>query len=125
MFNIFQIILKELRLLCKIYENFEKILRTLPRQWKPQVTTPRNSESLWYEVRETCWNLKVHELELQKGGLMKKERNIALKAQKQIKRTPTKTFSAEESLEESYLLEVDTLDPPQEMTRRIIERKDQ
>lgn len=45
--------------------------------------------------------LKVHEWELQQDRVLKKEKNIALKAQKPVKRTPTKAFSVEESFEES------------------------
>lgn len=49
MFSIFQTILNELKSLGKSYDNFDnidKILRRLPRQWIPQVTTLRRSKNL-------------------------------------------------------------------------------
>ncbi|XP_017434576.1 uncharacterized protein LOC108341401 [Vigna angularis] len=49
MFSWFQTILNELRSLCKIYDNFDnidKILLNLHRQWRPQVTALRTSKNL-------------------------------------------------------------------------------
>lgn len=44
--------------------------------------------------------LKVHEQELQRDGIIKKEKNVALKAHKPTRRTSTKALNEEESSKE-------------------------
>lgn len=44
--------------------------------------------------------LKVHEQELQRDGIIKKEKNVALKALKPTRRTSTKALNEEESSKE-------------------------
>jgi len=69
MFKLFQTILNELRPLGRTYDNYDhinKILRSLSRKWRSQVTSPRalmNLDSV--SLKELVGTLKVHEQELQ------------------------------------------------------------
>jgi len=69
MFRKFQTILNELRPLGRNYDNYDhidKILRSLSRKWRPQVTSLgalNNLDSMFLE--ELVGTLKVHEQELQ------------------------------------------------------------
>uniref|UniRef100_A0A151UEF7 UBN2 domain-containing protein n=1 Tax=Cajanus cajan TaxID=3821 RepID=A0A151UEF7_CAJCA len=69
MFERFQTIVNELSFLGRTYDNFDhidKLLRCLPRKWRPQVTTLRASKNLEKLLLEELMGLfKVHELELQ------------------------------------------------------------
>ncbi|XP_020208876.1 uncharacterized protein LOC109793815 [Cajanus cajan] len=69
MFERFQTIVNELSFLGRTYDNFdhiEKLLRSLPRKWRPQVTALRASKNLEkLSLEELIGLLKVHELELQ------------------------------------------------------------
>nr|KYP35598.1 hypothetical protein KK1_043361 [Cajanus cajan] len=86
MFGRFQTIVNELSFLGRTYDNFDhidKLLRSLPRKWRPRVTTLRaskNLEKLYLE--ELIGLLKVHELELQQDDAGRKQKSIALNVQK-------------------------------------------
>ncbi|XP_020203708.1 uncharacterized protein LOC109789215 [Cajanus cajan] len=68
MFGRFQTIVNERAFLSRTYDpfdNIDKLLRSLPRKWRPQVTALRaskNREKL--SLEELIGLLKVHELEL-------------------------------------------------------------
>ncbi|XP_020209697.1 uncharacterized protein LOC109794666 [Cajanus cajan] len=68
MFGRFQTIVNELSFLGKTYnfDHIDKLLRSLPRKWRPQVTTLRASKDLEkLSLEELVGLLKVHEMELQ------------------------------------------------------------
>ncbi|KAL2330648.1 hypothetical protein Fmac_018229 [Flemingia macrophylla] len=76
MFDRFQTIVNELSFLGRTYDNFhhiDKILRSLPRKWRPQVTALRASKDLQkLSLEEFIGLLKVHELELQQDEVGRK-----------------------------------------------------
>uniref|UniRef100_A0A151UF84 Retrovirus-related Pol polyprotein from transposon TNT 1-94 n=1 Tax=Cajanus cajan TaxID=3821 RepID=A0A151UF84_CAJCA len=106
MFRRFQTIVNELSFLGRTYENFDhidKLLRSLPRKWRPQVTALRASKNLKnLSLEEIIGLLKVHELELQQDDAGRKLKSIALSVQK-TKSTPlsSNSLKAEETLDES------------------------
>uniref|UniRef100_A0A151UIK3 UBN2 domain-containing protein n=2 Tax=Cajanus cajan TaxID=3821 RepID=A0A151UIK3_CAJCA len=69
MFGRFQTIINELSFLGRTYHKFdhiEKLLRSLSRKWRPQVTALRASKDLEkLSLEELVGLLKVHEMELQ------------------------------------------------------------
>jgi len=94
MFRHFQTILNELRSLGRTYDNYDhinKILRSLSRKWRPQVTTLKalkNLDSMFLE--ELVGTLKVHEQELQQDEGIKREKSLSLSSQKNKKASPSK-----------------------------------
>ncbi|KAL2327520.1 hypothetical protein Fmac_020947 [Flemingia macrophylla] len=78
MFGRFQTIVNELSFLGRTYDNFDhidKILRSLPRKWRPQVTALRASKDLQkLSLEELIGLLKVHELELQQDEVGRKQK---------------------------------------------------
>ncbi|XP_020234254.1 uncharacterized protein LOC109815488 [Cajanus cajan] len=76
MFGRFQTILNKLSFLGRTHDNFDhidKLLRSLPRKWRPQVTTLRASKNLEkLSLEELIGLLKVHELELQQDDAGRK-----------------------------------------------------
>ncbi|KAL2330586.1 hypothetical protein Fmac_018167 [Flemingia macrophylla] len=80
MFGKFQTIINELSFLGGTYDNFDhidKILRSLPRKWRPQVTTLRASKNLQkLSLEELIGHLKVHEPELQQDDVGRKQKSM-------------------------------------------------
>nr|KYP55792.1 hypothetical protein KK1_002017 [Cajanus cajan] len=76
MFGRFQTIVNELSFLGRTYDNFDhidKLLRSLPRKWRPQVTALRASKNLEkLSLEELIGLLKVHELKLQQDDARRK-----------------------------------------------------
>uniref|UniRef100_A0A151UHV3 Retrovirus-related Pol polyprotein from transposon TNT 1-94 n=1 Tax=Cajanus cajan TaxID=3821 RepID=A0A151UHV3_CAJCA len=70
-FGRFRTIVNELSFLGRTYDNFDhidKLLRSLPRKWRQQVTAMRASKNLEkLSLEELIGLLKVHELELQQA----------------------------------------------------------
>lgn len=97
----FQTILNELRANGKDYNNYEhiyKILRSLPRQWRPQVTALRATKGLDEMSSEELVGIqKVHDLEVQQDGDANKTKSLALSVQKPKKAPSSKAVQAEES----------------------------
>ena len=97
----FQTILNELRSQGRTYDNYDyidKILRSLSRKWRPQVTTLwalKNLDSM--SLEELVDTLKVHEQELQQDEELKKEKSLALNSQK-IKKVSSSREQASRSL---------------------------
>ena len=81
-----QIILNELRSLGRTYDNYDhtdKILRSLFRKWRLQVTTQRALKNLdSMSLNELIGTLKVHEQELQQDEGPKKEKSLALRVRR-------------------------------------------
>nr|KYP31490.1 Retrovirus-related Pol polyprotein from transposon TNT 1-94 [Cajanus cajan] len=106
MFGRFQTIVNELSFLGRTYDNFDhidKLLRSLPRKWRPQVTTLKASKNLEkLSLEELIGLLKVHELELQQDDARRKQKSITLNVQK-TKSTPTssRVLKVEETSDES------------------------
>ncbi|RDX92995.1 hypothetical protein CR513_24806, partial [Mucuna pruriens] len=75
MFGRFQKIINNLRSLGKTYDNYDhitKILRSLPRRWRPQVTTLRASKDLKkLPMEELLGMLKFSKMEALKGSTSK------------------------------------------------------
>ena len=68
------------------YDHIGKILRSLYRNWRPQVTTLRTLKNLdSTSLEELVSTLKVHEQELQQDEELKREKYLALSSQKNIK----------------------------------------
>nr|KYP32546.1 hypothetical protein KK1_046742 [Cajanus cajan]KYP32549.1 hypothetical protein KK1_046745 [Cajanus cajan]KYP32551.1 hypothetical protein KK1_046747 [Cajanus cajan] len=107
MFGRFQTIVNELSFLGRTYDNFDhidKMLRSLPRKWRPQVIALRASKNLEkLSLEELIGLLKVHELELQQDDTRRKQKSIALNVKK-TKYTPSssKALKAEEAFDEGY-----------------------
>ena len=107
MFSRFQTIINELSFLGRtytIFDHIDKLLRSLPRKWRLQVTALRASKNLEkMTLEELIGLLKVHELELEQDETTsKKHKSIALAAQKS-KSTPSssKELKVMESSDES------------------------
>nr|KYP54685.1 hypothetical protein KK1_000880 [Cajanus cajan]KYP54689.1 hypothetical protein KK1_000884 [Cajanus cajan]KYP54693.1 hypothetical protein KK1_000889 [Cajanus cajan] len=93
MFGRFQTITNELSFLGRTYDNFDhidKLLRSLPRKWRPRVTALRASKNLEkLSLEELIGLLKVHELELQQDGARRKQKSIALRSHwRKFNKTP-------------------------------------
>nr|KYP56548.1 hypothetical protein KK1_002789 [Cajanus cajan] len=107
MFGRFQSIVNELSFLGRTYDNFDhidKLLRSLPRKWRPQVTTLKASKNLEkLSLEELIGLLKVHELELQQDDVGRRQKSIELNVQK-TKSTPSssKDLRINDTSDESY-----------------------
>ena len=100
-FGRFQTILNELRSLGKTYDNYDhidKILRSLSRKWRPQVTMLRaikNLDSMSFE--EFISTLKVHEQELQQDKGPKRDKSLAFSNQKNKKLSSSREQASRQS----------------------------
>ncbi|XP_057445347.1 uncharacterized protein LOC130737553 [Lotus japonicus] len=103
MFGRFQTIVNGLRNLDRKYENVDqitKILRCLPRRWRPKVTAIQEAKDLsTLRLEDLLGSLKVHEIELAHDEGQKKQKNIAFKANSS-KAVQTKEQSEEEESSE-------------------------
>ncbi|XP_057445862.1 uncharacterized protein LOC130738000 [Lotus japonicus] len=103
MFGRFQTIVNGLRNLDRKYENVDqitKILRCLPRRWRPKVTAIQEAKDLsTLRLEDLLGSLKVHQIELAHDEGQKKEKNIAFKANSS-KAVQTKEQSEEEESSE-------------------------
>ncbi|XP_057444269.1 uncharacterized protein LOC130736454 [Lotus japonicus] len=103
MFGRFQTIVNGLRNLDRKYENVDqitKILRCLPRRWRPKVTAIQEAKDLSkLRLEDLLGSLKVHEIELANDEGLKKQKNIAFKANSS-KAIQTKEQSEEEETSE-------------------------
>ncbi|RDY00816.1 hypothetical protein CR513_15946, partial [Mucuna pruriens] len=93
------------RFLGKTYDNYDnitKILQSLPRQWRPQVTALKVSKDLKkLPMEELLGTLKVHQIELNKDEGQRKGKSIALNTQKVSKGSSSKAFKDDESCEKA------------------------
>ncbi|XP_057418486.1 uncharacterized protein LOC130712685 [Lotus japonicus] len=104
MFGIFQTVVNGLRNLDRKYENVDqitKILRCLPRRWRPKVTAIQEAKDLsTLKLKDLLGSLKVHEIELAHDEGLKKQKNIAFKANSsktvQVKEQSDEEESSEE-----------------------------
>ncbi|XP_057426099.1 uncharacterized protein LOC130719492 [Lotus japonicus] len=103
MFGRFQTIVNGLRNLNCKYENVDqitKILRFLPRRWRPKVTAIQEAKDLsTLRLEDLLGSLKVHEIELANDEGLKKHKNIAFK-ENSSKAIQTKEQSEEEESSE-------------------------
>nr|KYP31693.1 hypothetical protein KK1_047847 [Cajanus cajan]KYP40208.1 hypothetical protein KK1_038464 [Cajanus cajan] len=94
MFGRFQTIINELSFLGRTYDNFDhidKLLCSLLRKWRPQVTALRASKNLEnLSLKELIRLLKVHELELQQDDAGRKQKSIALSVKKRLMKVVVK-----------------------------------
>ena len=111
MFGRFKTIINELRSLSRHYDNYDhidKILQSLSRKWRPQVTTLRairNLDSMTLE--ELVEILKVHEQELAQDEGTKKWKSLTLMVQRPkhnsvSKESSSKALVVTDALEEEY-----------------------
>ncbi|XP_057444340.1 uncharacterized protein LOC130736536 [Lotus japonicus] len=107
MFGRFQIIVNGLRNLDRKYESVDqitKILRCLPRRWRPEVTAIQEAKDLsTLRLEDLLGSLKVHEIELAHDEGLKKQKNIASKAI-QVKEQSEEEESLEELSEDEQAL---------------------
>ncbi|KAM7490513.1 hypothetical protein LguiA_033434 [Lonicera macranthoides] len=86
MYSRFSILTNALDLLGKVYSNEEKIrkiLRILPKKWRPKVTAIQEAKNLkTLSMDELLGSLKTHEKELEREDEVnaKSKKNLALKA---------------------------------------------
>ena len=94
MLRCFKTILNELRSLGRTYDNYyhiDKILRSLSRKWRQQVTTLRALKNLdSMSLEELVSTLKVHEQELHQDEGFRREKSLALSSQKNKKASSPK-----------------------------------
>lgn len=96
MFGHFQTILNELKGLGMPFDNYDhihKILRSLPRQWRPQETALRASKNLDnLSIEELIGILKVQKIELQQDNEGNKGKSLALIVHKTKKPSSSKSL---------------------------------
>ena len=90
MFGRFQTITNGLKALGRIYDNQDhvrKILRSLPKRWRPKVTAIQEAKDLSkLKLDELLGSLKIHEVELDGEEKSRKDKSIALKVVQRNKR---------------------------------------
>ncbi|XP_057452624.1 uncharacterized protein LOC130744459 [Lotus japonicus] len=86
------------------YENVDqitKILRCLPRRWRPKVTAIKEAKDLsTLRLEDLLGSLKVHEIELAHDEGLKKQKNIVFKANSSKASQAKEQSEEEESSEE-------------------------
>ncbi|XP_058774735.1 uncharacterized protein LOC131649005 [Vicia villosa] len=101
MFSRFTIIINELRSLGKIYsphERIRKLLRCLPKVWRPMVTAITQAKDLTnLPVEELVGSLRAHECIILEDKPQKKGKSIALKTAQNSKETQIKIEESNES----------------------------
>lgn len=106
MFGHFQPILNKLRSPGRTYDNYDnidKILRSLSREWRLQVITLRVAKNLdSMSIEKLVRTLKVHEQELQQDEGIKNGKSLALSAQKTQKSSISKEFSSISTSREAF-----------------------
>lgn len=89
MFSRFQILTAGLKVLDKGYstsDHMKKIIRSLPKKWRPMVTTLKLSKNLnKITLEELIISLRSHEIELEEDEPQKKGKSAALKSNKKSK----------------------------------------
>ncbi|XP_058775330.1 uncharacterized protein LOC131649593 [Vicia villosa] len=101
MFSRFTIIINELRSLVKNYsahERIRKLLRCLPKVWRPMVTAITQAKDLTtLPVEELVGSLHAHECIILEDKPQKKGKSIALKAAQNSKETQMKSEESNET----------------------------
>ncbi|XP_058784566.1 uncharacterized protein LOC131659382 [Vicia villosa] len=101
MFSRFTIIINELRSLGKTYsphERIRKLLRCLPKVWRPMVTAITQAKDLTsLPVEELVGSLRAHECIILEDKPLKKGKSISLKAVQNSKETQLKIEESNES----------------------------
>src|ERR1044072_4183536 len=101
MFSRFQMLVAGLRVLDKGYsttDHVKKIIRSLPKKWRPMVTALKMAKDLnQISLEELISFLRSHEIELQEDEPLKKVKSVALKASSR----KAKALQAEEESEDS------------------------
>ena len=111
MFSRFQILVAGLKVLDKGYstaDHVKKIIRSLPKKWRPMVTALKLAKNLnEISLEELISSLRSHEIELEEDEpQQKKGKSLALKSNKKYE---TKAFQAEEESSSSSSSEEDEL----------------
>ncbi|XP_058782897.1 uncharacterized protein LOC131657524 [Vicia villosa] len=96
-FSRFQILVAGLKVLDKGYstaDHVKKIIRSLPKKWRPMVTTLKLAKDLnAISLEELISSLRSHEIELEEDEPQKKGKSLALKSKSKFK---THAFQVEE-----------------------------
>lgn len=104
MFARFQTIINGLRNLDRTYAHIDqitKILRCLPKRWRPKVTAIQEARDLsTLKLEDLLGSLKVHEIELSQDESLKKQKSIAFKANISKNSQTTEMSDEEDSSEE-------------------------
>lgn len=84
MFSRFQILVARLKVLDKGYstvDHVKKIIRSLPKNWRPMVTALKLAKDLnKVTLEELISSLRSHEIELNEDEPQKKNKSVALKS---------------------------------------------
>ncbi|XP_058756052.1 uncharacterized protein LOC131629265 [Vicia villosa] len=97
MFSRFQILVSGLKVLDKGYstaDHVKKIIRSLPKKWRPMVTTLKPAKDLnAISLEELIISLRIHGIELEEDDPQKKGKSLALNSKNKFK---TNAFQEEE-----------------------------
>src|ERR1044072_8040073 len=101
MFSRFQILVIGLKVLDKGYsivDHVKKVIKSLPKKWRPMVTTLKLAKDLnKISLEELISSLKSHEIELQEDEPQRRNKSVALKSHSK----KAKALQAEEESEAS------------------------
>ena len=88
MFSRFQTLVAGLKVLDKGYsttDHVKKIIRSLPKQWRPMVTTLKLSKDLdKISLEELISSMKSHEIEREEDEPQKQGKSLTLKSNKKV-----------------------------------------
>ena len=125
MFSRFQTLITGLKLLDKGYttaDHVKKIVRSLPKKWRPMVTTLKLSKDLNnINLEELASSLRSHEIELEEDEPQKKIKSVALKSISERRKSDrNKAFQAEEEdIDDSEKDDSDDEEELSLLTRRV------
>ena len=110
MFSRFQMLVAGLRVLDKGYstaDHVKKIVRSLPKKWRPMVTALKMEKDLnQISLEELISSLRSHEIELQEDEPQRKVKSVALKSNSRKAKAlqaEVESEASEESSEEDEL----------------------
>ena len=88
MFSRFQILVAGIKVLEKGYstaDHVKKIIKILPKKWRPMVTTLKLAKDLnKISLEQLISSLRSHEIELEEDESQKKGKSLALKSNKKL-----------------------------------------
>ena len=121
MFSRFQTLVAGLKVLDKGYttaDHAKKIVRSLPKKWRPMVTALKLSKDLnSISLEELVSSLRSHEIELEEDEPQKKVKSIALRSKPE--RSKPERSKATHTKEDSDCEDSDDEDELSLLTRRV------
>jgi hypothetical protein len=125
MFSRFQTLIASLKVLDKGYtttDHVKKIVRSLPKKWRPMVTALKLSKDLNnISLEELVSSLRSREIELEEDEPQKKIKSVALKSRSERRKSDrNKALQAEEEyIDESEKEDSDDEEELSLLTRRV------